>query len=904
MIHKVVNIAVPHRGTPLANVMLGDTSMINGDLGIKNLAYCVLKSMPALCSEVIGHPSQWKDLAVGSDVVSLPFPANVPMHFIYGDITSSLDGLEKIKEGLFLLFNLAKIVKTLRGRMDELEEAAAPLEEIHSRAILDNKIMDEATFKEVTKLLTRNNMLRLQAFLKAVLSIAQNGMSFIEMFTQSPLFTKLTQIGEIAGVAMGGAAGLVKTPFDLYFAIQEVIFSGQPHDFFVPKWSAVVAFPEYSTCFPVTPSIFDLWTFKYGEICHQTGVAEFVGYLLKAAPLSEFAVLKESVPLPDSAAGNSPAKTMKASLNGDVDVDFDNFYVKNFGLTIRKSTREDFGNGRVALKFIADAGIKTESDMQLVVQKDGLDRIFPMFTENGKKFETILVFTSADEGAMTAYCYAPSGKGNLYISDTVEFSCFDDFADEQTNENTPPEIITATLTNVITNQPYSFQLTASGTTPITWTHKGNLPAGLTLSESGLISGTPTKAGKYTFTVTASNSYGKSSQKYTLQVFDPVSVTTASLKAGTIGKSYSVTMRAKGTKTITWTAEGLPNGLSMNEKGRISGKPTVYGVFNVKMKAENGAGVTEKTLQLTVKAISPTLSGTLAKPTLNVPYSSGLKLSKGSYPVTWSIEGNLPGGLILDSSTGIISGTPTSYDKSGFKITITASNDAGRKSKKITIKVNGKAPKITAKLPGASAGENYSAELTATGSEPITFTADIPAYLTLNGSTISGTVPDSAKSFKITVYASNPVKEKVKKSYTVKVSAKKSLPQNLNADNDTGMTKNNTGINSGIAERVTARSERDVYLHSESIIIVAKLGEVSRDVSGMYDFEIEVPDYIAEGSELIYIANSDKPSEDDDIAEFYDDTGAEISAVPENRRITVSIWLNPETVYYPVIAVKD
>jgi len=57
------------------------------------------------------------------------------------------------------------------------------------------------------------------------------------------------------------------------------------------------------------------------------------------------------------------------------------------------------------------------------------------------------------------------------------------------------------------------------------------------------------------------------------------------------------------------------------------------VFNVKVKAENGAGSIEKTLQLAVKAIPPTLSGTPAKPTLNVPYSSGLKLSKGSTPVT-------------------------------------------------------------------------------------------------------------------------------------------------------------------------------------------------------------------------------------------------------------------------------
>lgn len=95
----------------------------------------------------------------------------------------------------------------------------------------------------------------------------------------------------------------------------------------------------------------------------------------------------------------------------------------------------------------------------------------------------------------------------------------------------------------------------------------------------------------------------------------------------------------------------------------------------------------------------------------------------------------------------------------------------------------------------------------------------------------------------------------------------------------------------------------MYLHSENVMIVAELGEISCDMAGMYEFEIQLPDYAPKGSELVYIANSDRPSEDDDIAEFYDEAGVEVSAVPENRRIIISIWLNTETVYNPVVAVK-
>ena len=304
----------------------------------------------------------------------------------------------------------------------------------------------------------------------------------------------------------------------------------------------------------------------------------------------------------------------------------------------------------------------------------------------------------------------------------------------------------------------------------------------------------------------------------------------------------------------------------------------------------------------MNGIAPTLSGSFARAELNKPYSSGLKLTKGTQPIVWSIEGDLPQGLTLDPNTGIIYGTPTSYGKNGsFKIKVTAENSAGSKTKTVTLKVKGTAPRITtSKLPNAAAGQTYSAELSATGSEPITWTANLPEYLTLDGSTISGIVPASVKSFKITVYASNPVKEKVKKNYTVKVSAKKS---SLNAYNDTSITDNRTGINSGTSGSVPDLSERDVYSYSRGVIIVAELGEISCDMAGMYDFEIKLPDYVPEGSELVYFANSDKPSEDDDIAEFYDEAGVEISAVPENRRIIISIWLNAGTGYNPVIAVK-
>ncbi len=458
----------------------------------------------------------------------------------------------------------------------------------------------------------------------------------------------------------------------------------------------------------------------------------------------------------------------------------------------------------------------------------------------------------------------------------------------------PPEILTETLPNVATGQPYSFQLTASGTTPIKWTAE-NLPAGLAINESGLIAGTPTKAGSSTFTVTATNSAGKASQKFTFQVLDPVSITTSSLKAGTIGKSYSVTLKGKGTKPLTWTAEGLPSGLDCNTSGKISGKPTEFGTFNVKFTLSNGAGSTTKELTLTIKGIAPKLSGSLAKAELGEYYESGLKLSKGSQPVTWSITGTLPEGLSFNTSTGVISGTPTSYKSSGFKLKITASNGAGEASKSVKLMVKGTKPKITASLPNATLGQPYSAKLTAIGSEPITWNVEnLPEGLSLNGDTISGTPTGSAKSYKVRLTAKNPVKS-VKKTVTIKVIATSDTRLPAMSDSDGGSYS--------FAEHSVLPDELTLA-NSGGYVVVAMLPEISVNVSGMYEFGVALSEDVPEGAELVYLANSDEPSDDDEISEFYDYEGEPITAVPEDRRITLSVWLNSNTIYNPAIAIKQ
>ena len=384
--------------------------------------------------------------------------------------------------------------------------------------------------------------------------------------------------------------------------------------------------------------------------------------------------------------------------------------------------------------------------------------------------------------------------------------------------------------------------------------------------------------------------------------DMPSITTSSLKAGTINKSYSVTLKGKGTKPLTWSATGLPSGLNCSTSGKISGKATEFGTFNVKLTLSNGAGSVTKELSLTIKGIAPKISGSLAKAELNKAYSSGLKLTKGSQPITWSVTGNLPDGLSLNTSTGVISGTPASYKSSGFKVKITASNGAGEKSKSVKLKVKGTKPKITASLPSATQGQPYSVKLTATGSQPITWTAtNLPAGLSVNGDMISGTTAVKAKSYKVKLTATNPVKS-VKKNVTLKVIAN-TVKQSLSEESYSNENVMDTQPSSSL-EYFSTQSKLPSGQFSGGYIVVAELGTISADESGMYEFGIALSDDVPEGAELMYFANSDEPSDDDEIVEFYDDEGNEISVVPESRRITISIWLNKEVIYSPKVVIKS
>ncbi|WP_421546572.1 putative Ig domain-containing protein [Pseudomonas sp. QD4] len=412
---------------------------------------------------------------------------------------------------------------------------------------------------------------------------------------------------------------------------------------------------------------------------------------------------------------------------------------------------------------------------------------------SGGAATSVAVASAASHGTATA-----SGTSITYTP-TAGYSGADSFTYTATNSGgtSSPATVTVTVSaptlavgpsilNAMTaNSAYSITLSASsGTAPYTFAITGgSLPTGLTLNTStGVISGTPTANGAYNFTVTATDANsatGSRSYSGTVGSGPPVTSTVSATVAAN-SSANPITLSISGGAASSVAVASAPSHGSATASGTsITYTPTAgySGADSFTYTATNGSG-TSSAANVLITVTAPTINvspSTLGAMTINTAFSSSLSATGGTAPYTYALTaGSLPTGLSLNTTTGIISGTPTAAGSYNFTVTATDANGAtGARAYSVAIS----APTLVltpASLGAGTTGSPYSATFsTSGGTAPYTYsvTGSLPAGMTLNTSSgvLSGT-PTASGSYNLTITATDANAANTSKAYTLTIAA--------------------------------------------------------------------------------------------------------------------------------------
>ena len=337
------------------------------------------------------------------------------------------------------------------------------------------------------------------------------------------------------------------------------------------------------------------------------------------------------------------------------------------------------------------------------------------------------------------------------------------------NVTVPAPIVQATQTlNLVAGAAYSATVANTGGAVASWSLT-SAPSGWAISSGGVLSGTVPVAGTYTFTVTATNSGGSSSMTVTLNsAAAPVIAPNISAGVYQTGVAMNYQIPATGAQPITFTAvSGLPGWASLSSSGVISGTPPSAGSYSVVVSLTNSAGGPVQSTITFTSAVAPTVASSLSipTPTVGVAYSYQIPApSAGTGPFTYSITGSLPAGLSLNSSTGVISGTPTTAGATSFSVVVSNGITVGTSSasSSVSTTVIVAAPVYTSAisqyvLAGSSVNHspNYVSGSPAT-SWALATGSTLPAWLSLNSTTgaLTGTAPAGAGTFSFSIEGQN------------------------------------------------------------------------------------------------------------------------------------------------------
>lgn len=321
----------------------------------------------------------------------------------------------------------------------------------------------------------------------------------------------------------------------------------------------------------------------------------------------------------------------------------------------------------------------------------------------------------------------------------------------------PPTITLAptTIANPTVGVAYSQSIAAAGgAAPYTYAiSAGSLPAGLSLSPLGVVSGTPTAGGVYNFTITATDSSTGTgapftgSRVYFFTVAAPTLVLSpgsGSLPSATVGGAYSQGFTASGgTAPYTYaiTSGSVPTGLSLAANGTLSGTPTVAGSYNFTVTttdSSTGAGApftSSHAYSVTVAAGAIPVVSAIAPS--SGPSSGGTTVTitgtgfGGATAVTFGASSAT--GFTVNSATQITATAPAGTGTVDIRVTTAGGTSATSAADQFTYVVAPAIPSLSisdvTQNEGNSGGAAFNFTVTLTSASASTVTVN---YATING----------------------------------------------------------------------------------------------------------------------------------------------------------------------------
>ncbi len=283
-----------------------------------------------------------------------------------------------------------------------------------------------------------------------------------------------------------------------------------------------------------------------------------------------------------------------------------------------------------------------------------------------------------------------TSTGSAYVApQAVQDKAVWVLAPSATNEMSP--VITSTSAIMAEGTPGSVAIQGSALPAATYAEVGQLPAGVTMNPSGVLSGTPAAGseGQYPITVTASNGVAPDyTQALTLSIGTKPSITPPTITTFTIGTAATAPFQVAGDPEPSINVTGLPPGLALTSPGpnqwEIAGTPAAgsSGVYDPIFTATNQLATASITVSMTVQQ-TPAIT---SAPTATFPLNLGdqFDLSATGYPLpTFTVTGSLPSGVSLVGSALTENG-PAVAPVGTYHFTVNATNGAGTASQAFTL----------------------------------------------------------------------------------------------------------------------------------------------------------------------------------------------------------------------------